>query len=474
MSSRTVDIVATTLRNQSHGGTETNSRIRGIRDGDLQGLAALMNKMPLSALPERMATAEQFIEFARHLLPWIIGDPAEPLRQPTRSVHLRRDCANPLYAKVLTGEPRAATRNIVDLVPFGYDLDILEIRLLENYDVVDVFIVYEAPFTQQGMPKPLYFAESLVASPNRWRPFLDKILPLFPEPKDLEKERESTLSQRGWDLENSMRRMPWKLIANSGHRLAALVRTLARNPDTLFIQNDGDELVMAPVLYQLRHCVSHASLPWYTPSTSHKFNFEWFQHTYDRGRLGDIWVLDGLLHSPTIGNYLWAPGPTIHALAPIYASCEVPRYDLQDTSPELGPGAAVHLSSGAEPVGVWLKTTGTIESAGANDAVPSFILQAARDRRVTGAMLGSAVRPMCDDMHSLAHESQIDEETRDFLRARRPWTVQANPTRYPFIVPAAQVQRCRWHAGDRTVCSWTAASPTSPRHASCEELLKLV
>ena len=50
----------------------------------------------------------------------------------------------------------------------------LEIRLLENYDVVDVFVIYEAPYTQRGVPKPLYFNETRAT--GRWDRFQDKIL----------------------------------------------------------------------------------------------------------------------------------------------------------------------------------------------------------------------------------------------------------------------------------------------------------
>jgi hypothetical protein len=36
-----------------------------------------------------------------------------------------------------------------------------QIRLLELYDTVDLFVVYETPYTHLGTPKPCYFNESL-------------------------------------------------------------------------------------------------------------------------------------------------------------------------------------------------------------------------------------------------------------------------------------------------------------------------
>ena len=50
---------------------------------------------------------------------------------------------------MLTGHPRDSPANLVDCVPVGYDLDLLEVRLLELYDVVALFVLYEAPFTHK-------------------------------------------------------------------------------------------------------------------------------------------------------------------------------------------------------------------------------------------------------------------------------------------------------------------------------------
>ncbi len=53
------------------------------------------------------------------------------------------------YSGVLTGQLRAQRAPLVDFVPVGYDLDLLEVRLLELYEVVDLFVLYEAPFTHK-------------------------------------------------------------------------------------------------------------------------------------------------------------------------------------------------------------------------------------------------------------------------------------------------------------------------------------
>ena len=60
---------------------------------------------------------------------------------------------------------------VFDCFPFFNELDLLEMRLHELKDVVDVFVLVEATLTTKGQSKPLYFDDNR----QRFRPFLDKI-----------------------------------------------------------------------------------------------------------------------------------------------------------------------------------------------------------------------------------------------------------------------------------------------------------
>ena len=61
---------------------------------------------------------------------------------------------------------------IYDCFSFFNELDILEIRLNTLNEVVDKFVLVEAPWTFTGNPKPLYFEENK----ERFKLFLDKII----------------------------------------------------------------------------------------------------------------------------------------------------------------------------------------------------------------------------------------------------------------------------------------------------------
>ena len=60
---------------------------------------------------------------------------------------------------------------IIDCFTFFNELDLLEVRLAEMSPAVDKFVLAEAPFTFQGQPKPLIFAENR----PRFRRFLSRI-----------------------------------------------------------------------------------------------------------------------------------------------------------------------------------------------------------------------------------------------------------------------------------------------------------
>lgn len=56
---------------------------------------------------------------------------------------------------------------IVNIFPFFNELDLLEIRLAELYDVIDQFVIVEAPTTFTMQPKPLHYWENRTRF-SRW------------------------------------------------------------------------------------------------------------------------------------------------------------------------------------------------------------------------------------------------------------------------------------------------------------------
>jgi len=162
---------------------------RGIRDGSLEYLTTLLNsRSKLFATwhdnlnnPFHHVDEDDYVRFIRALTPWILSPPAYP-SHPVLPLTLPPlpplNCGQSRYAHVLTGQPLSQPRIIVDFIPFGYDIDKLELRLYEYYDLVDAFVVYESPKTHGGTDKIMYFKQLIIQKDPRFLPFLSKIIHL--------------------------------------------------------------------------------------------------------------------------------------------------------------------------------------------------------------------------------------------------------------------------------------------------------
>jgi hypothetical protein len=149
----------------------------GIRDGTLTELAVLLNDQQ-GLFQKWDGTEKDYVEFIGVLKPWILSQPSFPLHPVLPfKFHpplVKLNCRQNKYAGVLTGIKLKVPRLIVDFVPFGYDIDKLELRLYEAYDIVDAFVIYESPKTLSGLSKQLYF--SGIKKDPRFVKFLDKII----------------------------------------------------------------------------------------------------------------------------------------------------------------------------------------------------------------------------------------------------------------------------------------------------------
>lgn len=93
--------------------------------------------------------------------------------------------------------------------PFAYnnESDILYLRLLEYADIVDYFVVVEAPLTFSGVAKPLYFGEQ--ACSERFAPFASKIVHVVLDPSLRSKATEMNGTEKGawaWERLHRVRR----------------------------------------------------------------------------------------------------------------------------------------------------------------------------------------------------------------------------------------------------------------------------
>lgn len=124
------------------------------KDADLEGLVSLLNTRPdifqYWDYDDKVTFLKHYVFFMQALTPWLIAPPAVDV--PTQFSHNLSviNCSNPSFRHALSGKHLTSPRLIVDFIPFGYELDKLEIRLLENFFVVDAFVIFESTLTQTG------------------------------------------------------------------------------------------------------------------------------------------------------------------------------------------------------------------------------------------------------------------------------------------------------------------------------------
>jgi hypothetical protein len=160
---------------------------------------------------------------------------------------------------------RKSPLRIFDCILFHSELDLLEIRLNELYDLVDYFVIVEGVRTFTDKKKPLYFKRAK-RSP-RFAPFKDKIIHLVLREADFKRIDYYTAFQR----EGAHRRFIMRALVQHNSNL--------REGDALII-SDIDELIRPSTLQLVRGCdhlppVLHLQLPRFL------YSFEFFDGEFD-------------------------------------------------------------------------------------------------------------------------------------------------------------------------------------------------
>lgn len=179
------------------------------------------------------------------------------------------DCSSPLYSQILTGKVELEAKLVYDLIPFAYEIDVLEMRLYELNSSVDKFIVAESTYTHRLARKPLFFPRFW----KRFEPFRTKIMYLVLDDAFVQTEtrQHSKIHIDGddWRIENVIRTQLWNrfVVANG------------LPPDhALVIHGDVDEIPYGQLVYLLKHCVLKPdALPISMALTFFRFGFRFVE-----------------------------------------------------------------------------------------------------------------------------------------------------------------------------------------------------
>jgi hypothetical protein len=302
-----------------------------VKDGRLDGLVHILNSHESQKLFSNWkGSVNESMSFLSLLEPWVLLDNNTPLRSRSAYNDMPLQCENELYSNSLTGKPLSQDRLIVDFVPFGYDVDKLLVRFYETAKYVDVFVIYEMPYTLLGHPKSLFFDR--IRHQSRFKEFENKIIYLNPDMTEMQnaismtqssinryfdlhklkrggsEEKNSlkvgSLGQRGSssylepalysvmrffneDLMRQFNRIGTFLEKspqekNNAALKEALLKHIKTGGSVYAIQNDGDEFVKGEVLRHIRHCeLKPGVTSIFTPCFGFKNNYHWLQTTLD-------------------------------------------------------------------------------------------------------------------------------------------------------------------------------------------------
>jgi hypothetical protein len=323
------------------------------------------------------------------------------------------DCEDPLYARVLTGNAATREKYIIDIVAFGFDVDYLEIRLMEYFDFVDKFVIIEQSTTHKGVPKNFLLPQLLESDRfSRFKSKIEYVRDVIP--------REILDNLKQWTIEQRIRTLPVEHLRNT---------MPASTTDAFVIQNDGDEFITRRVMAHFKSCESRPHFPIYAPALSFKRNAAWLQETYDMRNMP--------IHNMSLDvlrNVLWRPAPVIIPYDDVLkaGSTEAFRSNTNARAPNFGLGAANHLSSPSHPILSLLKTLSTGDST-AHKFSPEF-WPMVRDGTVSELDIEVELfQCTMTGQYRLIHVDQLGPWVRTFVVNHLPWVVRENPSRYPWL-----------------------------------------
>ncbi|GJJ75837.1 beta-1,4-mannosyl-glycoprotein beta-1,4-N-acetylglucosaminyltransferase [Entomortierella parvispora] len=131
------------------------------------------------------------------------------------------------------GTPATRTPLVYDAVIFSVELDMLEIRMRETWDVVDKFLIVESNGTFTGLPKDTTFADNRKRFAFAESKIVYKFVPLYP----------LTGKDTAWDNEGRMRWAMQDHIMDSG----------VQDGDVVTF-SDVDEVISKKTLELFKYC----------------------------------------------------------------------------------------------------------------------------------------------------------------------------------------------------------------------------
>lgn len=431
-------------------------------------------------------TSSNINDFINTIDEWIT---TIPIINTNTITNITLNCINTRYSNVLTGSIVKKPKVIIDFIPFGYDVDKLLIRLIETYDVVDIFVIYECPYTLIGLSKAYYFRK--IIQLKQFKKYIDKIVYFYSTNNETQYIANIASNSIGIKFNNDIFAVEL-FMAKEMIRIFKTIFLSDVNSDTfkvtedkllsffntkekldrfrsiilreykyiLAIQNDGDEIVSGQVLYHLKHCQVKADVESiYTPSFGFKHNFNWMIRSLEMDECFQSANDNDKLLDPYLKQFLWNLGPVLWPLhIMIDNEHNMRRMKKNDYCiHHMGLGAAVHISASNDPVENWMKNCATIEGRLHCLKFSKDFVNGLKSGNLTSNLLfESTIHPFCSRHNYIVHKNSlqiprkrlkglawINENDNEKIRSAAiqlindaiPKIVRLVPSAFPFLIP---------------------------------------
>jgi hypothetical protein len=389
----------------------------------------------------REQTERALVNQTNHLAAAILTRPYPPLPAYERP-RVAINCRNPIYTHALTGRRDAQHKIIIDLALFGYDVDLLELRLLEYGDLVHQVVVPEQNLNFKGVTKP-YLIPTLVE--GRLAPFSHMIDHHAQDVLELQRVvQENAMRQDNpdayeitWKIPTAMRVQALRYIQQ---RYGPLDQN--RSQAVYVIQNDGDEMIERDAMAHFGACELRApATKVFFPGVAYKRNAAWLMETKDYRKRNRLPLNGPQRHYKALRKFVWQLGPVVQRLRDRteegLRAWPRPRPPKGERS--MGIGASNHLSNPAHPILDFMKHISTVDAQPApGDAL---FWQKATSNQLTYVDMRNLTF-YCENLDTTGefhynphwvHAQSIGPKLSDFLIGQLPWAALQMPERYPWL-----------------------------------------
>jgi len=339
------------------------------------------------------------------------------------------DCSNIIYSDALTGRIDPNEKIIVDINLFGWDVDYLEIRLLEYADIIHSFVIPELDVTLKGVAKPMMIPSLLE---GRLAQFQNKIDYM---PQSASKQ----LLWRLWNTTDPTERFNALWNFEGGVRKDALDYTKQKyrnvdgnnNAAVYIVQNDGDEIISRKAMAHFKACELREPMQTtFFPNILFKHGISWMWQRSPLSYEFEYHGQDDL--ADHLRNSIWKYGPMVHRLSESLTADNF-RVDPWGMI-HMGIGAANHFSNPSHPILGFLKLLSTVDSNVINP-IPDEFWRMARNKTLTYVDVRRITYLMCHPEIQLEY-SPLYNQNQDVIQSvvsMLPWAVQQFVDRYSWL-----------------------------------------